>query len=124
MGTLAFIAIPEQLLRVFTNDDLVVEIGRVEFFFVGLSFFPLVTSLTYPVFFQAVGASMRSAALTILRTVVLFVPLAYLFSRFGLNWFWLTFPVTDGITSLVGFGLYRRFFKKDALAAQQKRLVA
>lgn len=124
LGTLAFIAIPEQLLRVFTTDELVVEIGRVEFFFVGLSFFPLVTSLTYPVFFQAVGASMRSAALTILRTVVLFVPLAYLFSRFGLNWFWLTFPVTDGITSLVGFVLYRRFFKKDARAAQQKRLAA
>lgn len=113
LGTICFVTIPEQMLRVFTSDPLVIEIGTVGFRFVGVSFIPLVTSLIFPVFFQAVGSSLKSSLLTIVRTVVLFVPLGYLFSRFGLNWFWLTFPVTDTVTSLVGLHFYRQFLKKE-----------
>lgn len=113
LGTLCFVCIPSQMLRVFTSDALVIAIGRVGFRFVGISFLPMVTSLIFPVFFQAVGSSLKSSLLTVIRTVVLFVPLAYLFSRFGLNWFWLTYPVTEVITSLTGAYFYRQFLNKD-----------
>ena len=112
LGTLCFVCIPSQMLRVFTSDELVIAIGRVGFRFVGISFLPMVTSLIFPVFFQAVGSSLKSSLLTVIRTVV-FVPLAYLFSRFGLNWFWLTYPVTEVITSLTGAYFYRQFLSKD-----------
>ena len=113
LGTACFALIPVQMLSVFTADPRVIAIGRVGFRIVGISFAPLVTSLIFPVFFQAVGYSLKSSALTVLRTVVLFVPLGYLFSRFGLNWFWLTFPVTETITSTVGFLFYRQFLDAD-----------
>ena len=113
LGTLCFVCIPSQMLRVFTSDELVIAIGRVGFRFVGISFLPMVTSLIFPVFFQAVGSSLKSSLLTVIRTVVLFVPLAYLFSRFGLNWFRLTYPVTEVITSLTGAYFYRQFLNKD-----------
>ena len=113
LGTLCFVCIPSQMLQVFTSDELVIAIGRVGFRFVGISFLPMVTSLIFPVFFQAVGSSLKSSLLTVIRTVVLFVPLAYLFSRFGLNWFWLTYPVTEVITSLTGAYFYRQFLNKD-----------
>lgn len=113
LGTLCFVCIPSQMLRVFTSDELVIAIGQVGFRFVGISFLPMVTSLIFPVFFQAVGSSLKSSLLTVIRTVVLFVPLAYLFSRFGLNWFWLTYPVTEVITSLTGAYFYRQFLNKD-----------
>ena len=113
LGTLCFVCIPSQMLRVFTSDELVIAIGRVGFRFVGISFLPMVTSLIFPVFFQAVGSSLKSSLLTVIRTVVLFVPLAYLFSRFALNWFWLTYPVTEVITSLTGAYFYRQFLNKD-----------
>lgn len=113
LGTLCFVCIPSQMLRVFTSDKLVIAIGRVGFRFVGISFLPMVTSLIFPVFFQAVGSSLKSSLLTVIRTVVLFVPLAYLFSRFGLNWFWLTYPVTEVITSLTGAYFYRQFLSND-----------
>lgn len=112
LGTVCFVSIPVPMLRVFTSDPLVIEIGRVGFRFVGVSFIPMVTSLIFPVFFQAVGSSLKSSALTVIRTVVLFVPLGYLFSRFGLNWFWMTYPVTEVITSCAGAWLYRDFLKK------------
>lgn len=113
LGTLCFLSIPAQMLGVFTSDAKVIEIGRIGFRFVGISFLPMVTSLIFPVFFQAVGSSLKSSLLTIIRTVVLFVPLGFLFSRFGLNWFWLTFPVTELITSGVGAVFYRRFLNHD-----------
>lgn len=115
LGTTCFLLIPSQMLRVFTSDAEVIKIGRVGFRFVGVSFLPMVTSLIFPVFFQSVGYAFKSSALTVIRTVVLFVPLGFLFSRFGLNLFWLTFPVTEVLTSIVGSIFYRKFLTEAAL---------
>lgn len=109
LGTICFWAIPGPLMQAFSGDALVIRIGKRALPIIGLSFPALVTSLIFPVFFQAVGASLKSTLLTVVRTVVLFVPLGYLFSRFGLAWFWLTFPVTELITTTVGFLFYRSF---------------
>ncbi len=100
------------MLSVFSKDQNVVAIGTYAFHVIGVSFIPMVTSLIFPVFFQAVGMAFKSSALTIVRTVVLFVPLGYLFSKFGLYYFWMTFPVTEVITSVVGGIFYRQFVKK------------
>lgn len=111
LGTLCFELIPAQMLRVFSKDPLVIEIGSLGFHFIGISFLPMVTSLIFPVYFQAVGAGVRSCLLTILRTMVLFVPLGYVFSRHGLSLFWLTFPITETITTLVGIIFYVTFMR-------------
>lgn len=120
LGTACFETVPEQMLRVFSSDEQVIAIGKVGFRFVGVSFLPLVTSLIFPVFFQAVGASLKSSLLTVVRTVVCFVPLGYLFSRFGLDWFWMTFPVTEVVTTLVGLLLYRQFLSRESTFGQEK----
>lgn len=111
VGTLCFELIPELMLRVFTSDELVVSIGSYGFRIIGISFIPMVTSLIFPVFFQAIGYSLKSSLLTMIRTVALFVPLGFVFSRFGLEWFWMTFPVTETITTVVGIIYYRQFIK-------------
>lgn len=111
VGTLCFTAIPVPLLRVFTTDTAVIQIGRIAFPIIGVSFIPMVTSLIFPVFFQALGLGLKSSALTILRTMCLFVPLGFLFSRIGLNYFWLTFPVTEVVTTVIGVFFYRRFLQ-------------
>ncbi len=113
VGTLCFNLIPTQMLQVFTSDALVIEIGSFGFHIIGISFIPMVTSLIFPVFFQAVGSSLKSSFLTVVRTVILFVPLGFLFSRLGLNRFWLTFPVTEVITSAVGLLFYRQFLTSE-----------
>ena len=120
IGTICFVSIPAQMLQVFTSDALVVEIGQIGFRIIGISFLPMVTSLIFPVFFQAVGFSLKSSLLTVIRTVVLFVPMGFFFSRFGLNYFWLTFPITEVITSLVGSVYYRQFLAKDYVKNEKK----
>ena len=109
VGTLCFEMFPTHLLRLFTDDEAVIAIGEIGFRYTGSSFIPMVTSLIFPVFFQAVGSSLKSSFLTVVRTVILFVPLGYIFAQFGLFWFWLTFPVTEVITTTVGFLFYRQF---------------
>ncbi len=124
VGTLCFVSIPTLMLQVFTSDALVIEIGRIGFRFVGISFIPMVTSLIFPVFFQAVGSSLKSSFLTVIRTVVLFVPLGFLFSRLGLNWFWMTFPVTEVITSVVGLVYYRQFLTSEYVQKEKNLIFA
>ena len=128
VGTLFFETIPGPMLRVFTSDEQVVAIGSWGFHFIGVSFIPLVTSLVFPVFFQAVGAAVKSSLLTVVRTMVLFVPLGALFAQFGLEFFWLTFPVTETLTSLLGLVYYRQFlahpYVKDAPLLDRNRPAA
>lgn len=111
IGTLCFEFIPAQMLGVFTSDQRVIDIGAWGFHIIGVGFIPMVTSLIYPVFFQAVGKPVTSSLLTVVRTVILFVPLGYLFSKLGLTYFWLTFPVTEVLTTITGAVMYKRFTK-------------
>lgn len=115
IGTLCFELIPSQMLSIFTSDRQVIEIGTTGFRFIGISFIPMVTSLIFPVFFQAVGYAVKSSILTFIRTVVLFVPLGFIFSKLGLTYFWLTFPITEFLTSFTGGIFYRSFIRKEGL---------
>ena len=113
IGTLVFEFIPRNLAAAFTSDKDVIDISEYAFRFIGLSFIPMVTSLIYPVFFEATGYIIKSSLLTIIRTVICFVPLGYLFSKLGLFWFWIVYPTTEIITSIVGFIFYIQFMKKE-----------
>lgn len=109
LGTLCFEFIAEPMFRVFTKDEQVIKIGVWAFKFIGVSFIPMVTSLMFPVVFQALGFAFKSSFLTVFRTVILFVPLGYAFSRLGLQYFWLTFPITESLTTLAGLFFYKKW---------------
>ncbi len=123
IGVLCFELVPRQMIQVFSNKENVIEIGVYGFRFIGVSFIPLVTSLIYPVFFQAVGRAVKSSLLTFFRTIVLFVPLAYIFSRFGLEYFWWTYPITETVTTIIGFIFYVRFIKKETRRFSEQEII-
>lgn len=109
LGAMQTCIVPVISFNFATRD---IAIGAYGFRLIGSSFIPMVTSLIFPVFFQAVGYSLKSSLLTVIRTVLLFVPLGYLFSLWGLHTFWLTFPITEVLTSTVGLLFYRQFLKR------------
>lgn len=113
IGMMCFEFLPHAMLAFFSSNPKVIEIGTYGFRLIGSSFFPMVTSLIFPVFFQSIGYAIKSSALTILRTVILFVPLGYIFAQFGLHAFWFTFPVTETLTSIVGAFFYFQFIKNE-----------
>ena len=119
-GTLCFEFLPTQMISTFSQDPEVLKIGVIGFRLIGLSFVPQVASLMFPVIFQAIGHALKSSLLTFVRTLVFFVPLGYLFSLIGLNYFWLTFPVTELLTALIGAFFYWDFLKKEGVIESGK----
>lgn len=102
-GTLAFELIPAQLLRIFAdNEPNILEIGTIALRIIGISFVPISFSLVIPTYFQAIGMGKQSILLTVLRQICLLIPLAWIFSHIGLNYVWLTFPITEILTATVG----------------------
>lgn len=114
LGVAIFVLLPKQSIGIFSNDTEVLNIGNVAFRIIGASFVPTALSLTFPILFQAIGKGKESIFITVLRQVVLLVPLAWVFSFAGLNYVWLTFPVTEIITCSVSMIFYKKVFHKNA----------
>lgn len=108
VGTLCFELIPVQLLSIFSKSEKVFEIGKTALRIIGTSFIPATFSLMLPIFFQAIGRGAPSVVLTLLRQIICLVPIFYAFSFMGLGYTWIAFPLSETITTIVGFILYFR----------------
>lgn len=107
-AALCFEIVPYELLSFFTNKKEVFDIGTYAFRIIGLSFIPAVFSLIIPVFFQALGKGKQSIFIIVLRQIILFVPLAWILSKFGLQYVWFTFPLSEIITDISAVYLFKK----------------
>ena len=103
VGIACFELIPEQLLRIFTAEPAVLEIGVQAFHIIGISFLPAVPSLILPVFFQAIGAALPSVLLSLTRQIFCLIPVFWLFSRIDLAYTWLAFPIAEVVTGTLAW---------------------
>lgn len=106
VGLLCFVLAPEALLRLFSSDPLVMQIGVKAFPSIGASFLSASFSLMMPVFFQAIGRAPQSALLSLSRQIFCLIPLFWGFSRIGLDYAWLAFPFSETIVGALGMILY------------------
>lgn len=112
LGVIIFVFFPQQALSIFTHNQEVFAIGRVAFPIIGASFFPAIISLMMPVFYQAIGYGKTSLFLSVLRQVFCLIPIFWLFSKIGLNYSWIAFPMSELISGGIGLVLYFRVLKK------------
>ena len=83
IGTLIMMVFPDQLLGMFNASDQMMDIGRVAFRIICISFpFAAISIISIGVF-QAIGKGTLSMIISIIRQLVVLVPLAYLFSLTG-----------------------------------------
>lgn len=126
VGIFAFEVLPVQVLKIFGAGDGVVAIGENAFRLIGLGFLPSVFSMMTPVYFQAIGASKTSTFLSVLRQLICLVPIFWAFSLIGLDYCWLSFPISETITGSVGMILYYRelkhFHKSEAVFAAEPEI--
>lgn len=109
IGILAFELIPEYLIGFFSDSPKVLEIGVPAFRVIATSFIPQVFALMYPNFFQAIGATRPSTILAITRQIFCLIPIFWLLSHLGLYYTWFAFPLSEVITGLVGYYLYKQW---------------
>ena len=68
--------------------------------------------------FQALGRGLESLIISLLRQLVIIVPLAYLFSlpvrsgQLGADFIWLAFPITEVVSCIAGCGMLRKVKNK------------
>ena len=108
LGTAAFMAFPQELISIFAHSPSILRIGAPALRIISASFIPAGFSMMFTVYFQGIGRGKSSVFITVLRQVVLLVPLAWLFHFRGLQYVWLTFPVTEIISMCCCFYLYGR----------------
>ena len=124
IGILCFELIPGQLIGLFSEDDLVKQIGTTAFRIIGISFLPACVSLMSPVFFQALGKGVKSVLLSLTRQIFCLIPIFYAFSFIGLDYTWIAFPVAETTTTIIAVILYFLTVRKwKALGHDQEKIL-
>lgn len=107
VGCIIFNMIPETLLGIFNPDEEMLIIGLPALRYISLSF-PLASiSIIISTVFQAIGKGKFSLLISLLRQLILILPIAYIMSLSSLNGVWLAFPVAEVIAFFISIGIYR-----------------
>ena len=106
LGFVSFVFFPNQLIGLFSDSAEVFTIGRIAFPIIGSSFFSATFSLIMPVFFQAIGNGRVSVLLSLTRQIFCLLPIFWILSFLGLNYTWLSFPISETLAGAIGFFLF------------------
>lgn len=102
VGTLIFQMFPSQLLLLFDANVSMMEMGIPALRIISFSFVFAGISMVLGSVFQALGHPNTSLWITLLRQLVVLVPLTYVFaSIFGLNICWLSFVITEILCAIL-----------------------
>ena len=116
-----FMAVPESLIGIFSQNADVKAIGAIALRIISISFVPSAVVFMLMTFLQATDNGIKSIVLAVLRQLLLLVPLAWIFSKNGLNYTWCTFPVTEIAVMTTAVIMY--FKVKKELAERFKNRV-
>ena len=119
IGTVVFQLFPTQLLYLFDAKETLLSIGIPALRTISISFVFAGISMVLCSVFQALGSPNHSLLVTLLRQMVILLPLAYGFSSaFGLDMCWWSFPITEVLCALLSLYLLRSVQKRVFLQLQ------
>ena len=102
VGTIIFQLIPKQLLYLFDAKENMLEIGIPALRLISTSFVFAGVSIVLCSVFQALGHERKSLVITLLRQLLLLIPLTWIFAHiFGLNNCWWAFLITEVVCAVI-----------------------
>ena len=114
LGLIAVKLVPELFVGIFTSDTELMKLA-VKGISLNLTTLPLIgVSILGPVYFQSIGKAKLSMFLTLLRQVILLIPIIYIIPKIlGLNGVWISQPISDiGAMMIVSIFLIKEFKKE------------
>lgn len=114
VGTLIFQVFPEQLLLMFqaTGDMLAIGISALRT--ISLCFLFAALGITFSNFFQAVGHGGKSLLISVLRQLVVLLPVAWVLAHYTtLHLVWLAFPIAECVSFVASLVLLAVVYKKE-----------
>jgi len=119
MATLVFIVLmvfPEEITRMFTTDLKVINQTPNDMRWVFAATPIIAVQLIGAAFFQAIGKAIPALLLTLLRQGLFFIPLILILPKFyGEIGVWVSFPISDVLSTLVTAYFLNREIRKDLI---------
>jgi putative MATE family efflux protein len=97
-GTLLFQTLPEVFLGFFNPTQELLDLGVPALRIISISFIPAAFGIMFGTIFQATGFGTRSLFISMLRQLVVILPVAWYLSRFGVGYVWYSFPIAEGVS--------------------------
>lgn len=114
IGLLVFQLFPIPLLKIFSASPEMIDIGVRALRSISISFMFSAVGIMASTMFQATGHGILSSIVSLLRQLILLLPLAWILARtVGLDYIWFSFPMAE-ISSLIASLLFLRYiYKKE-----------
>lgn len=106
--------IPGQLIGIFTSSQETITIGVQALRIISIGFIFSAVSVTCCGVLEALGRGMPSLVVSLLRYVVVIIPVAFALSRIsgvGATGVFVAFPVTEIVTCVASYFIYRKYYK-------------
>lgn len=111
-GTVLFQTCAEPILSLFSAEGEMLSMASQALHIISLSYIPAAIGIILSTLFQAVGRGTDSLVISLLRQLVVLIPVAYIFAElFGLVGIWWSFPVAEIVSAAVAAVLYGKFHK-------------
>ena len=116
LGMSIFLSIPGTLLKIFDATDTLLAVGVPALRIISLSFCMAGASIALTSAFQALGKSLYSMIVSIIRQLVFLVPLAYILARYGAgigndDLVWWSYPIAEIAALTVSLLFFRHMYK-------------
>ncbi len=114
IGFLIFEAVPEVLLKMFTDNEEMIKMGVIAFREIAPSFIAAGFSIIIIATIQALGHGVYSMIVSICRQIVVLVPSAFLLVKIfeTINIMWIAFPIAEVVSLSLCLLFFRSVYKK------------
>lgn len=112
-GLAVFEIMPDKLLMIFSASENVMNIGVTALRIIGLSFIFAGIGIVSSTVFQSIGNPLHSLLISVLRQLVIILPVAYLLSLTGsVSNVWWSYPIAEVASFILSVFFLRKTFKK------------
>ena len=109
VGTVLSWTMPDKLFSLFTTNAETVKIGVNALHAISIGFIVSAVSVTASGALEGLGKGMPSLIISLLRYIIVIIPLAFVLSRFlGADGVWYSFAATEFITAAAAYIIYLR----------------
>ena len=114
VGFVVFMAIPDKLLAIFEASDYMLKIGEPALRIISTSFLLAGYAIVCSSMFQALGHGMLSLYVSVIRQLVVLLPVAFLLSLTdNLDYVWIAFPIAEIVSFVFSSIFLRHIYKKE-----------
>lgn len=114
--------LPVQILKIFDASDNMLAIGVPALRIISFSFLIAPFSIVSSGTFQALGKGMFSLIISLIRQLIIILPLSYLLSRImGMKGVWIAFPIAEIFAGILTIIYLRKLYKNEIMKRNIKR---